>query len=62
MEPNYCLDGLSLWELESQSEIEACWAMTLDDSGRQHLDDFEVSVDGKIRMKRGIRSGEVSIE
>ena len=34
--------------------------MTLDDSGSQHLDEFEVSVDDKIRVKRGIRCGEVS--
>ena len=32
--------------------------MTLVDSGSQHLDEFEVSVDGNIGVKRGIRSGE----
>ena len=37
MEPNYCLDGLSLWELESQSEIEALRVMALDNSGSQRL-------------------------
>ena len=60
MKPNYCLNELSPWELESRSEIEALRAMTLDDSGSQYLNEFEVSVDDKIRVKRGIQSGKVS--
>ena len=60
MEPNYYLDGSSPWELESRSEIEALRARTLDDSRLQHLDEFEVSVDDKIRVKRGIQSGQAS--
>ena len=34
--------------------------MTLVDSRSQHLDEFKVSVDDKIGVNRGIRSGEVS--
>jgi len=32
----------------------------LDDSASQHLDEFKVSVDGKIGVKRGTQSGKVS--
>ena len=60
MELNYYLDRSSSWELKSQSEIEALRAMMLVHSESQHLDEFEVSVDDKIRVKRGIHSGQAS--
>ena len=43
-----------------KSEVKALRAMMLDDSRSQHLNEFKFSVDDKIGVKRGIRSGEVS--